>query len=169
MSRDSLKPRTTSLSFRMTIIVTITRSSLVRTVAASTPSTDSITVPSTIGPPVSVSWTGSIPPLTNASSNCTALADLPAADTHTSTINVLPGTYSAVSALFTFKITWTPVVNINTSDEILTVVGVGSSDGGNPSETVAGQNLVAGNYKIVACGFATLPVRSTPSGSAAWV
>ena len=51
------------------------------------------------------------------------------ADTHTSTINVPAGVYNTVAAQFTFKITWTPVVNINTSDEILTVVGVGSSDG----------------------------------------
>jgi hypothetical protein len=110
-------------------------------------------VPSTIGQTVSVTWTGTIPPLTNASSNCTALADTPAADTHTSTINVPAGVYNSVSAQFAFKITWTPVVNSNASDEILTVVGVGSSDGGTPSEAVSGQNLAGGAYKIVACGF----------------
>jgi hypothetical protein len=120
---------------------------------ASMPPADSITVPTTIGQTVSVTWTGTIPPLTNASSDCSLLVDTPAADTHTTTINVLPGTYDSVSARFVFKITWTPVANNTTSDEVLTVVGVGSSDGGNPNETVAAGNLPGGVYKIVACGF----------------
>src|SRR6266850_1005611 len=172
MLRDSLKPRTTALSLRMKIILaalacvtmaaiiaTFTRSSLVRTVAASTPGTDSITVPSTIGQTVFVTWTGTIPPGSNATSNCAALADTPAVDQHNSTVNVPAGIYSTLDAQFTFKITWTPVVNINISDEILTVIGssgtsVGSSDGGSPSETVAAKNLGGDTYKIIACGFA---------------
>src|SRR5712691_3505742 len=117
MSRDSLKPRTTSLSFRMKIILaalgcvmvaaitaTFTRSSLVRTVAASTPGTDSITVPSTIGQTVSVTWTGSIPPGSNATSNCAALADTPAVDQHNSTVTIPVGIYNTLAAQFTFKI-----------------------------------------------------------------
>jgi hypothetical protein len=120
---------------------------------ASSPPADNVTVPSTIGQTVTKTWTGTIPVLTNASSDCTVLADSAVADTHTSTIIVPAGVYNTVSAQFTFNIAWTPVTNINTSDEILTVVGVASSDGGNPSETVSAQNLVAGNYKIVACGF----------------
>jgi len=113
------------------ITATFTRSSLVWTVAASTPGTDSITVPSTIGQTVSVTWTGSIPPLVNATSNCTSFADTALVDQHVSTINVPAGVYNTVAAQFIFKITWTPVVNSNTSDEVLTVVGLGSSDGGN--------------------------------------
>ena len=120
---------------------------------ASTPPTDNITVPSTVGQTVTVTWTGTIPPGSNATSNCTPLADTPAVDQHISTINVPAGVYNTVSARFVFNISWTPVVNPTTSDEILTVIGVGSSDGGNPSETVSAQNLAAGNYKIVACGF----------------
>src|ERR1043166_3939111 len=125
---------------------------------ASTPPTSNITVPSTIGQTVSVTWTGTIPPLANASSDCTALADLPAADTHTTTINVPPGAYNTVTAHFTFNITWTPVADASTSDEILTVNNpdgseLASSDGGNPSETVAAINLPGGAYKIIACGF----------------
>lgn len=167
MAKDSSKARTPALSLRMEIILvalacvtvaaiitTFTRSSLVRTVEASAPATSNITVPSSIGQTVSVTWTGSIPPLTNASSDCTTFADTPAADQHVATINVPGGVYSTVSAQFVFKITWTPVVNANASDEILTVVGLGSADGGSPTETVAGQNLGAGAYKIVACGFA---------------
>ncbi len=134
-------------------IAMIAHHSLVRTVEAASPGTSSITVPSTVGQTVSVSWTGSIPPLTNAASDCTAFADTPAVDQHISTINVPAGVYSTVSAQFTFRIDWTPVVNANASDEVLTVVGFGSSDGGSPNETIAKQNLGAGNYKIVACGF----------------
>jgi len=103
------------------ITATFTRSSLVRTVAASTPGTDSITVPSTTGQTVSVTWTGSIPPLANATSNCTSFADTALVDQHVSTINVPAGVYNMVAAQFIFKITWTPVVNINASDEVLTV------------------------------------------------
>ena len=127
--------------------------SAVRTVEASTPGTDSITVPSTIGQTVSVTWVGSIPPSSNATSNCTTLADTPAVDQHISTINVPAGIYSTLSAQFTFNIAWTPVANASASDEVLTVVGIGSSDGGSPFETVSAQNLNAGNYKIIACGF----------------
>ncbi len=120
---------------------------------AATPPTANITVPSTTGQTVSVSWTGTIPPLTNAASDCTALADTPAVDQFLANINVPAGVYNTVSATFVFQITWTPVTNASASDEILTVVNVGSSDGGTPSETVAAQNLVGGNYKVVACGF----------------
>lgn len=121
---------------------------------AAMPPNSNLTVPSAIGQTVSVTWTGTIPPLANATSNCTTVADTAAADTHTATINVPAGIYTGLVARFEFKIAWTPVANINTSDEILTVVGVASSDGGNPNETVSAQNLPAGNYKVVACGFA---------------
>src|SRR5437868_10315034 len=126
---------------------------------ASTPATDSITVPSTIGQTVTVTWTGTIPPGSNPASNCVTVADTPLSDQHVSTVIVPAGVYSTLAAKFTFKITWTPVVNINSSDEILTVIApdsslVGSSDGGSANETVAGTNLAAGSYKIVACGFA---------------
>src|SRR5438552_12383490 len=79
---------------------------------ASTPPTSNVTVPSAIGQTVTVMWTGTIPPGSNPSSDCTVLADTMAADTHTSTINVPAGVYNTVAAQFTFKITWTPVVNI---------------------------------------------------------
>jgi len=125
---------------------------------ASMPPTSNVTVPSTIGQTVTVTWTGTIPPGSNPSSNCAALADTPAVDQHNSTVTVPAGIYNTLTAQFTFKITWTPVVNLSTSDEILTVIGssgtsVGSSDGGTNTETVAAQNLGADTYKIIACGF----------------
>src|SRR5258705_2219986 len=167
MSRNSLKPRTTSLSFRMKIVLaavagvmvaavtgTITHLSGVGTVEPSTPATSMVTVPSIGGQTVTVTWTGTIPPLANATSDCTTFADSPAVDQHLSPVNVPAGTYSLVSAQFRFKITCAPLISANASDEILTVVGLGSSDGSSPSETVTGMNLVGGAYKIVACGFA---------------
>src|SRR2546426_6839166 len=77
-------------------------------VKASDPPTSNVTVPSTVGQTVSVNWTGTIPAGSNATSNCTMLADTPAVDQHVSTINVPAGVYNTVSALFVFKITWTP-------------------------------------------------------------
>src|SRR5256886_5436285 len=126
---------------------------------ASTPATDSITVPSTIGQTVTVTWTGTIPPGSNPASSCVTVADTPLSDQHVSTVIVPAGVYSTLAAKFTFKITWTPVVNINSSDEILTVIApdssiVGSSDGGITNETVAATNLAAGAHQNVACGFA---------------
>ncbi len=128
------------------------------TAVAATPATSTLTVPSTAGETVSVTWTGTIPPLTNASSDCAPLADTPAVDQHLATVAVPEGIYGALQAQFTFRITWTPAVNLLTSDEILTVVGpggvIGSSDGGTPSETVRRTNLIGGTYKVIACGFA---------------
>src|SRR5438477_3122148 len=113
MSQDSLRPRTTSLSLRMKIILvalacvtaaaiitTLTRSSVVRTVEASTPATSNVAVPSTIGQVVIVNWTGSIPPGSSATSNCAALADTPAVDQHNSTLTVPVGVYNTLTAQF---------------------------------------------------------------------
>jgi hypothetical protein len=125
---------------------------------ASTPAGHTVTVPSAAGQTLTVTWSGTIPPSVGPTNSCTPL---PAAltDPHDVTINVPAGLYDTVTAQFTFQITWTPVTNINTSDEILTVIDpdgneVGSSDGGTPSETVSAADLQAGAYKVVACGFA---------------
>jgi len=112
-------------------IVPLTRYRWLRTVEASTPATSNITVPSTTGQKVVINWTGSIPPLANGSSDCSKLADTPAADQHVSTINVPTGVYNSVNAKFTFNVTWPNASN----DEILTVLKpdgstLASSDGG---------------------------------------
>lgn len=141
------------------VVALAARSSLLRTAEASSPATSNITVPSTVGQTVSVTWTGTIPPGSSPNNNCVALADTPGADQHLSTVTVPAGLYNTIGAQFSFKINWTPVVNINSSDEILTVIGpgnvvVGSSDGGSAVEAVGGINLGSGTYKVVACGFA---------------
>jgi hypothetical protein len=134
-------------------------------VLAASPPSSTVTVPSSIGQTVTRIWTGTIPPLTNASSNCAVLADTPAVDQHVSTVSVPAGIYNTLSAKFEFKITWDNADN----DEILTVVGpagqVGSSDGGAPVEVVAANNLVAGAYKIIACGFISGPAPQAYNGS----
>src|SRR2546430_12890908 len=84
---------------------------------ASTPAADSITVPSTIGQTVMVTWTGTIPPLVNATSNCTTFVDTAAADTHTTTINVPANIYNTLSAQFVFNISWPPVADPSASDD----------------------------------------------------
>jgi hypothetical protein len=122
---------------------------------ASMPAADSITVPSIAGQTVSVTWTGTIPPLNNNTSDCSApFAGTPLVDQHVSTVVVPPGTYSTVDAFFKFKISWIPSTGQETTnDEILTVIGLGSSDGGSTTETVPAQNLAGGDYTSVVCGF----------------
>src|SRR5438132_1496810 len=135
MLRDSLKSQTHWLSSRMkvvlaliaciataTIISAVIRSSVVGIAKASTPAADSITVPSTGGQTVMVTWTGTIPPLTNATSDCTTFVDTAAVDQHVTTVNVPAGIYTTLNATFTFNISWVPVVDATSSDEILTVV-----------------------------------------------
>src|SRR5881392_3818842 len=139
----------------------------VGTSSASTPPTSSVTVPGAVGQTVTDSWTGSIPPFTNATSNCADFADTAFVDQHVVTINVPAGAYNAVQANFTFNISWSGTTG---NDEILTVVDpdgnvVGSSDTGQPSETVRASNLKAGPYKVVACGFISGPAPQDYNGT----
>ena len=128
------------------------------TVAASTPATSSVTVPTSAGATVTDSWTGTAPPATFPASTCFP-GGSPLVDEHAVTIAVAPGTYAAVNAAFTFKITWTPASgDPSTNDLILTLIGpdgleIDSSDGGAPTETIVANNLAAGTYRVVVCGF----------------
>ena len=126
---------------------------------ASNPATSNVTVPGSAGQKVVVNWTGDIPPLVNGTSDCTNLADTPAADQHVSTVNVPAGLYNLVNAKFTFRIEWDESAG---NDEILTVLKpdgttLASSDGGDPHEEITATNLPAGAYKIIACGFISGP------------
>jgi len=124
---------------------------------AATPSSQNASVPTTVGSTVTKTWTGTIPPGTNPSSDCTTL---PAAASDIEQITIsAPASYQNVSASFTFSIHWTPVSgNATTNDEILTVVGpngaeVGSSDTSNTTETVTANDIQSGTYQVQACGF----------------
>ncbi|HEV2829982.1 MAG TPA: sialidase family protein, partial [Pyrinomonadaceae bacterium] len=150
------------------ILVTVSCLTLaaITTTIASNPGTSTITVPSSTGQKVVINWTGSIPPLVNGTSDCSKVAGTPAADQHVSTVTVPNGIYNSLNAKFTFQITWDNTDN----DEILTVIkpdgtAFPSSDGGTPSETVVGNNLAGGAYKIVACGFVSGPDPQPYSGT----
>ena len=151
---------------------------------ASTPPTDSITVPSTPGQTVTVTWTGTIPPFTNTNpltgSDCAAFAGTSVVDQHVSSVVVPAGVYSNVDAIFTFKITWNPTTGQEPeNDEILTVLDpsgneINSSDGGSTTESLRMPNLPAGDYQSVVCGYqnvgqqpytGTLTITTCPVGS----
>ena len=139
-------------------------------VPASTPPDGSVTVPSATGQTVTHTWTGTILPGANATSNC---AGVPAelSDRHSVSVTVPSGAYDSLKAVFTFRIEWDDSLN----DEILTVAdssgtSIGSSDGGSNVETVVIENLPAGTYNVLACAFAsavpvdyrgTLEIRTT--------
>lgn len=134
---------------------------------AATPSSSTVTVPTTVGQTRTVTWTGTIDPGSNPTSDCNGGTSV--ADTESITINA-PAAYSTVSAGFTFSIHWTPSSpSATTSDEILTVVGpngaeVGSSDTSNTTETVTANDIQSGTYQVEACGFANaLPQNYTGS------
>ncbi|MGI8683045.1 MAG: hypothetical protein ACR2JO_13155, partial [Mycobacteriales bacterium] len=106
---------------------------------ASTPQSESVTVPTSTGVTITRTWTGTIPPGVNPTSQCDGTTP---EDTHEINLTVPTGIYSKLTALFTFTIKWNPSSpSESTSDEILTVEGpqgeVGSSDGGSPMEQVS--------------------------------
>ncbi|MEA2731772.1 MAG: hypothetical protein QOF70_6247, partial [Acetobacteraceae bacterium] len=129
---------------------------------ASNPATSNVTVPAIAGQSVTVTWTGQIPAGVDPASDCSNLADTPVVDQHLPTISVPAGIYNSVKAKFTFSISWD---GSSGNDEILTVLNpdgsaLGSSDTSNPSETVTGNNLPAGTYKVIACGFQSTSAQS---------
>ncbi|MFN2589977.1 MAG: hypothetical protein ABR518_04330 [Actinomycetota bacterium] len=123
---------------------------------ASSPPSQSATVPSRAGKTVTIKWTGTIPPGA-APSECTS--GLPTEDHHAIRLSVPKGIYANFQATATFGIIWDPSSGSgSTNDEVLTVYGpdgevIDSSDGGDPSEAVTVFNPVAGTYDVVACGF----------------
>src|SRR3954447_1984283 len=91
--------------------------------SASTPSSQSISVPSSAGQTATVNWTGTILPASHPTSSCATAAGDPTVDHHGIQITVLPGLYTTVSAQFSFSITWTPgTPTEDTADEIITVL-----------------------------------------------
>src|SRR5438105_4887870 len=73
---------------------------------ASTPPSSNITVPSSSGQTVTVTWTGEIPALVDGASDCMVFADTPLVDQHLPTVNVPAGVYNTLNAKFTFNISW---------------------------------------------------------------
>src|SRR5438105_12858359 len=104
-------------NLRVVLAVSLFSAAALLVVLAATPPTSNVTVPSTIGQTVTVTWTGTIPPGSSPTSDCSALADTPAADQENTTVTVPAGIYNTLAARFVFKITWTPVVDGSSSDE----------------------------------------------------
>src|SRR4051812_21653552 len=135
---------------------------------ASDPATSTITVPAQPNQKLSITWTGTIPPGVNGTSDCTNVADTPLSDEHKPTIVVPAGVYiTNPHTKFTFNIKWD---DTDGNDEVLTVLRpngseVASSDGGDPSETVTAENLDPGEYKVVACGFISGPSPQNYTGT----
>src|SRR5207245_11003950 len=124
---------------------------------ASEPPTQDVSVPAA-GQTSSLSWTGTIPVATHASSDCSTLpAQDPTIDHHAITIHVPAAEYTGLKTTFTFSIAWAPsnptgLEDVN--DEILTIVShngdeadqaqtreIGSSDGSATTETFVATNL----------------------------
>ncbi|MDQ6933774.1 MAG: hypothetical protein M3130_00480 [Actinomycetota bacterium] len=126
---------------------------------AATPSSQTVTVPTTAGVTKTITWQGTIPPGANPTSDCNGGTS--PADVANINIVVPAGTYSHLSATFAFSISWTPNTTADTSDEILTVVRqggapdseVGSSDTSQTTEKVTASDLVGATYQAQACGF----------------
>src|SRR5688572_20035117 len=82
---------------------------------ASVPPSGALSVSSTNGVTVTHTWTGTILPGANATSNCASLPEA-LSDVHTVAVSVPAGLYDSLGADFTFRITWDSADN----DEILT-------------------------------------------------
>src|SRR5436305_14389664 len=88
---------------------------------ASTPPSQIATVPD-VGQTSTITWTGTIAPGSNPTSDCSNLDGTPQVDDHTITVKPPAGGYTGIQTTFTFSITWTPASpDPPTSDEILTV------------------------------------------------
>lgn len=130
---------------------------------AATPSSQSVTVPTSAGATLTVTWSGTIQPGANPASDCNGGTS--PVDMEEIQVNVPSGAYDSLQATFDFSISWTPTVDASTSDEILTVVRrdttssgeseneVGSSDTSQTTERVTASDLAQATYEVQACGF----------------
>ena len=115
---------------------------------------DQVTVPTTVGATVTVTWQGTTLPGANTTSDCSGTGAI-GADTHEFDLLVPAGTYTNVSVLATASITFG-----GASDLIVTIVRPdGSSVSGDSGSFGAGEsaslsNPPAGLYRIITCPFA---------------
>jgi hypothetical protein len=139
---------------RRVIPVLVLAAALVIVLVPGSFAADQVTVPSTPGQTVSVTWTGTVLPGANPGSDCSGTAL--STDPHIVNILVPPGTYSAVSVLATATITYS-----GAADLIVTIVRPDgssvSADAGSfgTAESTSVANPAAGAYQIIACPFAS--------------
>jgi LPXTG-motif cell wall-anchored protein len=124
--------------------------------AASSPTSSTLTVPTSVGAENSETWTGTVPgpgtPLDNADGDCTNTDTN--IDSHTITLTV-PELPVSLTYKVTFKAEWADSLQ----DLALTVMRgnkvIGTSDGGEPVESYTITGAQAGTYKVVVCPYLT--------------
>src|SRR6266545_1657826 len=115
---------------------------------------DQVTVPTSVGQTVTVSWQGTTLPGANTTSDCSGATAI-GADVHEVDLLVPAGTYDNVAVLATASIAFS-----GTNDLIVTIVRPdGSSVSGDngfvgEGESVSISNPPAGLYRIITCPFA---------------
>jgi hypothetical protein len=115
---------------------------------------EQVTVPTTVGQTVTVTWQGTVLPGANTSSECGQVTDV-GADTHELDLIVPAGTYDQVTVQATATIAYD-----GPNDLIVTIVlPDGSSVSGdngfvNTDESASLSNPPPGRYQIIACMFA---------------
>jgi hypothetical protein len=113
---------------------------------------DDVTVPTTAGQSVTVTWQGTTLPGANPGSDCSGAAL--GADSHVVSITVPPGTYTNISVLATATVTFNGPVDL-----IVTIVRPdGSSVSGDAgfvgaAESTSISNPAQGSYQVIACPF----------------
>jgi hypothetical protein len=128
------------------------------TAQASTPASDSVTVPSQDGGVVTVQWTGTaLPGSSGASSMCVPGG---ADDSHDIVLTVPDGTYNTVNVTAAFHVEWTPGTSNGATTDPDLVMSVaqsgtvlGSSDGSGAEENVTLSNPTAGTLSAIVCPF----------------
>ena len=145
---------------RATVVFTLVAATAVTLgalhVGASTPSTQSVTVPGSVGQTATVAWDGTIPAVSVHPTNDCNSAGV-GMDEEAIAVTIPRKGYAKFDATFTFRIAWTPSNPTGAedeNDEVLTVNGpdgsdegdtaaneIGSSDGGDTNETVVAHNL----------------------------
>jgi hypothetical protein len=141
------------MGLRRLLLVASVTALLVAVLVPASDAADQVTVPTTVGQTVTITWQGTVLPGANPTSEC-GLTDL-GASTHDLDLVVPSGTYSQVAVLATASITFS-----GTNDLILTVVrpdGTSvSADSGSfdDDESTALSNPPAGRYQIITCMFA---------------
>jgi hypothetical protein len=142
------------MGFRRPVIVLFSAALVVAALAAPSPAQDQVTVPTTPGQTVTVTWQGTVLPGANTSSECGGPTDL-GGDAHLVDLVVPAGTYDQVSVQATATIAYD-----GPNDMIVTIVlPDGSSVSGDngfvdTDESVGVSNPPAGTYRILACMFA---------------
>jgi len=115
-----------------------------------------VTVPTSVGATVTVTWQGTTLPGANATSDCTGATAI-GADVHEVDLLVPAGAYSSVAVLATATITYS-----GSGDLIVTIVRPDGSSVSDDSgsfdadESVSISNPPAGLYRIIACPFAAV-------------